>query len=118
VLTLPEIDSLERTSQGLRLHFVVPPELPYFDGHFAEAPLLPGVVQIGWALELARLHGVSPAGPDLQGCRALNAVKFTRVIQPGASVWLSLQADAAGRELAFEYRQGDELCSTGRILFQ
>ena len=36
----------------------------------------------------------------------------------GALTTASLQADAAARELAFEYRQADELCSSGRILFQ
>jgi 3-hydroxymyristoyl/3-hydroxydecanoyl-(acyl carrier protein) dehydratase len=114
VLTLPEIDLLERRADGLRLHFVVSAELEYFDGHFREVPVLPGVVQIGWALELARLH-LEAAVPAMERFHSLAAVKFMRVIQPGASVWLRLQVQDG--ELHFEYRAGDDTCSTGRVLF-
>jgi len=111
VILLPEIDSLERTQSGLSLGFVVPAALPYFDGHFPGLPLLPGVVQIGWAVELARLH-LSFAGP----ARALSGVKFTRVIQPLAAVTLLLELQAQGRELSFEYQSAGQTCSAGRVL--
>jgi 3-hydroxyacyl-[acyl-carrier-protein] dehydratase len=115
VLTLPEIDSLERTPDGLRLHFMISAELEYFDGHFPGLPLLPGVVQIGWAVEFARLH-LTDEGL-LERFRSLANVKFMRVIQPGASVWLSLKVDRPGRELEFEFRAGDDTCSSGRVRF-
>jgi 3-hydroxymyristoyl/3-hydroxydecanoyl-(acyl carrier protein) dehydratase len=112
-MQLPEIEALERSNDRLRFRFVVSPTLPYFEGHFAEVPVLPGVVQIGWAIELARIHL-----PCSDRFRSLAAVKFTRVIQPQAAVTLDLVANAAKRELSFEYRCGDEPCSCGRILFQ
>jgi 3-hydroxymyristoyl/3-hydroxydecanoyl-(acyl carrier protein) dehydratase len=112
-MQLPEIEALERSNDRLSLRFVVPPALPYFEGHFAEVPVLPGVVQIGWAIELARIHI-----PFSARFRSLAAVKFTRVIQPRAALALDLAADAARRELSFEYRCGDAVCSSGRILFQ
>jgi 3-hydroxymyristoyl/3-hydroxydecanoyl-(acyl carrier protein) dehydratase len=117
VLTLPQIDQVERTPDGLRLHFVIPPALPYFDGHFPEVPLLPGVVQIGWAVELARVHLGQSSGGSMERFRELAAVKFMRVMQPGASVWLTLGLDRASREIAFEYRAGEHACSSGRIRF-
>lgn len=117
MLKLPEIDSLERRQDGLRLHFALPLQLEYFDGHFPEVPLLPGVVQIGWAVELARLHLVDHAGGALDRFRSLAAVKFMRVMQPGATVALHLRVDRETRELAFEYLANDQTCSSGRVLF-
>jgi 3-hydroxymyristoyl/3-hydroxydecanoyl-(acyl carrier protein) dehydratase len=112
-MQLPEIEALERSNDRLSLRFVVSPTLPYFEGHFAEVALLPGVVQIGWALEFARIHL-----PLSARFRSLAAVKFMRVIQPQATVTLDIVANAAKRELSFEYRSGDGPCSSGRILFQ
>lgn len=117
MLTLPEIDSLERTPEGLRLHFVISAQLEYFDGHFSELPLLPGVVQIGWAVEFARLHLAASADGVLARFRSLETVKFMRVLQPGASVCLRLSVDQQRRKLDFEYRHGDQTCSSGRVLF-
>ena len=74
--------------------------------------MLPGVVQVGWAIEFARLHI-----PFSARFRSLAAVKFMRVIQPNAASTLRLAADAALRELSFEYRLSGEPCSSGRVLF-
>ncbi len=112
MILLPEIDSLERTSDGLSLHFVVPADCSYFAGHFPDCPLLPGVVQIGWAVELARQHV-----PFAAQFHALAGVKFMRVIQPGDAIALQLAFDADARELSFEYRCGGQPCSGGRVLF-
>jgi 3-hydroxymyristoyl/3-hydroxydecanoyl-(acyl carrier protein) dehydratase len=117
VLTLPKIDAIEPTPEGLRLHFVVRPDLEYFDGHFPAVPMLPGVVQIGWALELARLHFASSREGGLERFGGLSSVKFTRVIQPGDSVSLTLAVIRESGELAFEYRAGDRTCSSGRVRF-
>jgi 3-hydroxymyristoyl/3-hydroxydecanoyl-(acyl carrier protein) dehydratase len=117
VLLLPEIDALERTPDGLSMRFHVPASLRYFEGHFPDVALLPGVVQIGWAVELARKY-LPPADTQrLARFRALSGVKFTRVIQPGAEVSLRLSLDAARHELAFEYHSEGHACSLGRVLF-
>ena len=112
MLLLPEIDALEREKDGLNLRFFVPETNCYFEGHFPGCAVLPGVVQVGWAIELARLHI-----PFSARFRSLAAVKFVRVIQPNAALALRLAVDANFRELSFEYRLGDEPCSSGRVLF-
>ena len=112
MLLLPEVEALEREKDYLNLRFIVPETNRYFEGHFPDCPLLPGVVQVGWAIELARLHI-----PLTGRFRSLVAVKFMRVIQPNAAITLRLASDATLRELSFEYRLGDEPCSGGRVLF-
>ena len=112
MLLLPEIDALERETDGLNLRFVVPETNYYFEGHFPGCPVLPGVVQVGWAIEFARLHI-----PFSARFRSMAAVKFMRVIQPNAAIELRLAVDTNLRELSFEYRLGGEPCSSGRVLF-
>lgn len=112
MILLPEIESLERTHDGLSLRFVVPASLDYFEGHFPGCQLLPGVVQIGWAVELARQY--------LQfdnSFHSLAAVKFMRVIQPEARLALHFAIDEDNRELSFEYQCDGQTCSSGRVRF-
>lgn len=120
MIDLPAIDSIERTRDGAResltLRFVVPAASRYFEGHFPGVPLLPGVVQIGWAIELARRHMSRSAQTGLLGFRSLSGVKFTHVIQPGEQLSLRLTHEPPA-QLAFEFHTGDVLCSTGRVSF-
>jgi 3-hydroxymyristoyl/3-hydroxydecanoyl-(acyl carrier protein) dehydratase len=112
VIVVPEISSSERTALGVKLVLKVPVDLAYFEGHFRECSLLPGVVQIGWAIELGRQH-LSFAGTF----RALSAVKFTRVILPGSTVMLTLEYSNDKRELEFAYELDGRICSNGTAVF-
>lgn len=112
MIVVPEIRALERTARGLHLQLNVPADLSYFQGHFPNCPLLPGVVQISWAIELGRAHV-----PFSGRFRALSAVKFMRVILPGSTVTLELDYAPAARELAFVYQLEGRECSNGTALF-
>ena len=89
------------------------PELFYFVGHFDEAPILPGVVQIDWALALARQHF------NLEGAfHRIEALKFFRVLPAGVQVTLALEFDAAKKRLEFNYSSAGATHSAGRIKFE
>jgi 3-hydroxyacyl-[acyl-carrier-protein] dehydratase len=87
----------------------LPAEHPAFAGHFPGQKVLPGVVQIDWAVRLAETHLNSrlPAAQDFQ-------VKFRRVIAPGDAATLELRIERARGALHFTYRVGDGIASTGR----
>lgn len=90
----------------------VPANLFYFDGHFTDAPLLPGVVQVEWALHFARQHLDLPAQ-----FRAMHALKFQQPVLPGRSVQLALEYDALKASLQFRYLSDAGQHASGRILF-
>lgn len=92
----------------LKLH--VPLDLVYFPGHFPQAPVLPGVVQIDWALSLAASRLGTPAR-----CHAMEALKFQQLLRPGDHVDLTLRHDTARHALHFAYRRGDKAYSSGRL---
>jgi 3-hydroxymyristoyl/3-hydroxydecanoyl-(acyl carrier protein) dehydratase len=108
---LPEIlDSRPHGDGGIALTLHIQPELAWFIGHFPAAPILPGVVQIDWALHFARrLLGLDlPSARDFQ-------VKFKALIIPGDRLILTLVPDIGRRRLDFDYRRGDAVCSIGRV---
>jgi 3-hydroxymyristoyl/3-hydroxydecanoyl-(acyl carrier protein) dehydratase len=112
VIVLPEIRSCERLARGVRLQLTIPADLAYFAGHFPDLPLLPGVIQVKWAIELGR-ELLTFAGTF----RALSAVKFMRVIQPGEAIALTLEYSAETRQLDFEYVLDGRPCSSGSAHF-
>jgi acyl-coenzyme A synthetase/AMP-(fatty) acid ligase len=95
----------------LTLHLEVPLDLVQFSGHFPGTPVVPGVVQIEWAMGLARRH----LWPSL-GFHGMEALKFQQLLRPGDAVALSLSWHPARGKLYFEYRLAGQPCSSGRIL--
>lgn len=108
----PEILAAIRGEQCVRLEMRVPRDLSWFQGHFPDCPLLPGVIQLTWAVQFARVHLRIPPG-----FHSLSTLKFMRFILPGAELALLLEFNAARRELSFEYRESGELCSAGKVGF-
>lgn len=95
----------------LRLGMEVPLDLAHFSGHFAETPVVPGVAQIEWAMDLARRH----LGQEL-GFHGMEALKFQRLTRPGDPLDLTLTWHPGRAKLYFEYRSAGQPCSSGRIL--
>ncbi|MFV0453996.1 MAG: acyl-CoA synthetase family protein [Pseudomonas sp.] len=94
------------------LELGVPVDLAHFSGHFPQTPVLPGVVQIDWAISLAR-QLIEDLPPRFQGMEVL---KFQQLARPGDRLYLTLRFDAQRSKLHFSYRNGDAPCSSGRIL--
>lgn len=71
----------------LEIH--IPKEIVYFLGHFADTPILPGVVQVDWAIYFsAKFMGIHKSNIG-----DIPHVKFTQVILPDTTLFLSLKRD-------------------------
>lgn len=97
-----------------QLELDVPLDLAHFTGHFPQTPVLPGVVQIDWAQQLAR-QLISDLPPRFCGMEVL---KFQQLVRPGDRLQLSLRFDNTRGKLYFAYRNGEAACSSGRILLE
>jgi 3-hydroxymyristoyl/3-hydroxydecanoyl-(acyl carrier protein) dehydratase len=95
------------------LELVVPADLLYFDGHFDVAPVLPGVVQVDWAIHYGALH-LGQTG----AFAGIAALKFQQMIRPGQPVRLELARDLAKGSLNFRYFSEAGPHASGRILFE
>ena len=93
------IHILKRTEHEIELQLDIPHELVYFQGHFPNEPILPGVVQIDWAACMSQTY-FGLIG-DFVGLKQL---KFTQVIRPGQTVRLTLRHDAQRQSTHFVYQ--------------
>lgn len=92
---------------GLNIHS----ELEYFRGHFPEQSVVPGVVQIHWASELAKLLFM------VDGFQALKGSKFSGMLLPGEEVVLTLKYKMEKQLVLFNYAVEDRKISNGQIQF-
>jgi len=107
---LPRVLSQQRQATKVRLELAVPSELECFTGHFPQHPILPGVVQLAWAVHFASTSfGCAPVYQQMAG------IKFQRVIGPDQQLVLELDFDASKDELAFRYFDADGVYSSGRL---
>jgi len=101
----------EREQDGVwTLVLQLPPELIHFDGHFPQAPVLPGVLQVGWALALA-----APRLGTSMHCREMESLKFQQLLRPCDEVELTLRLDAVRGKLHFAYHLAGAHASSGRL---
>ena len=108
----PVIVEREIGQDGVILHLQLPKDLFYFDGHFDEAPILAGAVQIDWVIGFAMEHfSIS------ESFRRIEALKFFKVLMAGDAVTLVLRYDSENRCLKFQYQNAETKHSSGRIIF-
>jgi hypothetical protein len=88
------------------------PGLAVFEGHFPDAAILPGVVQLAWAVDAARevfgLH--APV-------RRVEVLKFQQVVRPGTRLRLTLRWDIAKKKVQFCYESGAGTHGSGRLCY-
>ena len=95
----------------IKLKVSISESLKYFAGHFPDQAVLPGVVQIHWAGELARLCLC------VEGFTKFKKVKFNSVIFPSTQVSLSLSYKPVNGCLNFVYEDQQQKYSSGTLFF-
>lgn len=109
----PEILEQVETDGEWSLQLAIPPDLAYFSGHFPQAPVLPGVVQVEWALQLGQQLMDLP-----EKFAGMEVLKFQQLVRPGDEVQLHLRFDPVRAKVYFAYRNETATCSSGRILLE
>ena len=109
---LPRLLARRDADGCTELDLEVQPDNGWFEGHFPQFAILPGVVQIGWAAHFAHeMHGLGP------GVTSMDQVKFKRPILPGTCLTLVLKPDAAAQKVRYEYRGPQSSYSSGVLQF-
>ena len=90
----------------------IPMDLVYFQGHFPSFPLVPGVVQLGWALEQARAHQLCSGETH-----RIENLKFQHFLRPADPCTMTLKWNHDKRKLYFTMRTGATMTASGRIAF-
>lgn len=109
---LPAVQWQQRTADAALLLLPLEPDLVVFDGHFPQAKILPGVVQLDWAIHYAREVFAMP--PRFE---RMDAVKFQHVARPGDCLQLTLGWDADRSVLSFRYVSDHGVHASGRVVF-
>jgi 3-hydroxymyristoyl/3-hydroxydecanoyl-(acyl carrier protein) dehydratase len=104
----PEILAQTVSAERAEFEFYIPENLFWFLGHFPDAPILPGIVQIHWALHYARTAGLNTpeALQDFQ-------VKYRNMILPGMRICLVASSSPEKGLFTFEFTDGGQVCSSG-----
>lgn len=93
-----------------QFRFEISPNLPWFRGHFADNPVLPGLTQTHMAARLAEeVWGVAPASLNV------SRMKFQKVLTPYAIVDLKLDYKPETRKITFAFTQEGKKVSSGTI---
>lgn len=106
----PQIIAVRAEPMRVELDMVVTADIAWFRGHFPSFPILPGVVQLDWALSYAREH----LGLVIEAARQYQ-VKYKSGIFPDDHLTLTLTHSPSKNRLSFEYRRDGALCSSGQI---
>lgn len=110
---LPYIVSHEGDNNIYRWRLFVSSDLAFFEGHFPEQPVLPGVTQLDWAVKL----GCEAFGYSAQ-VATLEVLKFQQLILPNTYVDLVIEHQPQKAKLIFSYREQDKRFASGRIVLK
>lgn len=108
----PDITGASVNGDSAEISLTVGENLSWFDGHFPDHKVLPGVVQIDWAGKLAKALFVSDSR-----FHQLTNIKFKSMVMPGTVMQLVLNYNAAKESVAFHFSNETESFSTGSFKF-
>ena len=103
----------ERSGPAERVvRFEVPTDLAQLDGHFDGFPVVPGVAQLGWVMQVLERHLDSEVVAT-----SIEALKFREVLRPGQKFDLKLSCAIAEGRARFELVDGERVFASGRLRF-
>ncbi|WP_440876492.1 ApeI family dehydratase [Thalassotalea sp. PLHSN55] len=110
---LPKVIDSELVPDGINVKLYIDENIDYFKGHFPEAPVLPGVVQLDWAIYFARKH-LDILDSDVKNVEVL---KFQVIVRPNMEVQLNL-VKKSDTKFTFTYLSEKGAHASGRIVLE
>jgi len=107
----PTIIHEVQNDEELILSIEIPDSILYFQGHFPEHPILPGVVQVHWAEHFGRRYF-----KNLAQFSRLEKIKFHAIITPNIQMDLILTHKESIKKLLFCYQTDQQKYSSGCIV--
>ncbi len=109
--SLPKILSTQVEDETVEWRIFIDADLPFFDGHFPEQAVLPGVTQLDWAIRMGCEHFNYPAH-----VATLEVLKFQQIMLPNSEVSLKISQNSSKTKLLFSYFDDEKRFASGRIL--
>lgn len=106
------LEVMNNENDSIDLQLKVLPAIIYFDGHFPQQPILPGVTQLAWAEYLAKIF-FDIKQPFLR----MEVVKFKKIIRPNDIIRMKLHWKADTKKLYFELSSLTDMHSSGRMVY-
>jgi len=108
----PNVQWLAREATQANALLDITPELAVFDGHFEQQLVLPGVAQLGWAIDLAR-----DSFELLPRFQRVDALKFQRPVLPPARLEIKLSLRRESEQVGFQFLSARGIHSSGVLVF-
>lgn len=105
-ISLPLVLKFEKSADYARYELIFAKNCNFFDGHFKDFPILPGVVQ----LYFAHLFAQEAFEKEVLE-NPVKKIKFSHLIKPAEQLALEFKFD--GKNIAFAYKNGEMTCSSG-----
>jgi len=106
---LPSITAIEQNNDEVLLKLIINADLKCFQGHFDDVAVVPGVVQLDWAVTFAREY-LAMQGDVLE----VSVLKFQKLLFPEMKVQLEIIKKTA-KKFTFRYYMADDKFSSARV---
>lgn len=109
----PLVKSITQDENSLVLQIKFQENADYFDGHFENFSVLPGVVQIHYAMLCGQEYfNITP------NVLKISKLKFGNIIRPETEVSLRINHIKGDNKLSFKYFGEDKVFSSGDIFLE
>ncbi|MGY2798848.1 3-hydroxymyristoyl/3-hydroxydecanoyl-(acyl carrier protein) dehydratase [Ewingella americana] len=110
-MMMPEVLHSQRDAHVLTLTLRLQPELLWFEGHFPELSILPGVAQLNWVMAFA-----SRDFPQMGTFGGMDVLKFQKPLFPNEQVELRIEWLKEKQRLVFSYQAAQQVASSGKVI--
>lgn len=108
----PVIEVLHQSEEKLLCNLTIPENLYYFQGHFEQAAILPGVTQIDWVMQYISEY----FNMDISQLSSIDQLKFQHIIRPNYLIEFSLEK-LADNKYRFNFKSKHGQHSSGKMVF-